>query len=80
MMCGTPVAAVRRGAVPEILDDSITGCYAEPGEDFVKAVQRALTLDRRRVRDRAAARFSPGRMVEQYIHVYEQVLRRGEIR
>src|SRR5262245_15543565 len=74
MMCGTPVAAIRRGAVAEIVEDGISGHCAEPEGDFVSAVKRTLTLDRRRVRDRAAARFSAERMARQYVDVYQRVL------
>ncbi len=77
MMCGTPVAAIRRGAVAEIVEDGITGHCAEPGGDFVAAAERAMTLNRKRVRDRAAARFSAERMAQSYLAVYEQLLRKG---
>jgi glycosyltransferase involved in cell wall biosynthesis len=74
MMCGTPVAATRLGAATEIIDEGVTGCFPEAGGEFAAAVQRALTLDRRRVRDTAAARFSGDRMASQYLRVYEQLL------
>jgi glycosyltransferase involved in cell wall biosynthesis len=77
MMCGTPVAAIRRGAVAEIVEDGIGGHCVEPEGDFASAVKRTLTLDRRRVRDRAAARFSAERMARQYVDVYQRVLGKG---
>jgi hypothetical protein len=36
-------------------------------------VRKTLALDRRRVRDRAAERFSAERMARQYLEVYRQV-------
>jgi glycosyltransferase involved in cell wall biosynthesis len=77
MMCGTPVAAICRGAVAEILEDGVTGHAAALEQDFAAAVEKALTLDRRRVHERATARFSAGRMAEQYVEVYERVLGEG---
>jgi glycosyltransferase involved in cell wall biosynthesis len=73
MMCGTPVAAMRLGAVPEVVDEGVTGYSAASAEDYPEAVRQALALDRRRVRDRAAERFSPERMARQYMEVYRQV-------
>ncbi len=72
MLCGTPVAAMRLGAVSEVVDEGVTGYSAASAEDYLEAVRQALTLDRRRVRDRAAARFSAERMARQYLEVYRQ--------
>jgi glycosyltransferase involved in cell wall biosynthesis len=66
MMCGTPVAAMRLGAVPEIVEDGVTGHCAELAEEFPQAVRAALALDRRRVRARAEARFTAARMALEY--------------
>jgi glycosyltransferase involved in cell wall biosynthesis len=73
MMCGTPVAAMRLGAVPEVVDEGITGYSALSAGDYPEVVQKALALDRRGVRDRAAERFSAERMARQYLEVYRQV-------
>jgi glycosyltransferase involved in cell wall biosynthesis len=75
MMCGTPVAAMGLGAVPEIVDEGISGsCAASPAE-FPQAVLRALALDRRRVRARAEERFTAQRMAGEYVAVYQSVAR-----
>src|SRR5262249_26409485 len=73
MMCGTPVAAMRLGAVPEVVDEGVTGYSAVSAEDYLEAVRQALTLDRRRVRDRAMELFSAERMARQCLEVYRQV-------
>ena len=77
MACGTPVAAIRRGAVGELVEDGITGQCAEPDGNFVAAVEQALKLDRQRIHERAAARFTAERMAQGYLDVYAQVLRKG---
>jgi glycosyltransferase involved in cell wall biosynthesis len=69
MACGTPVAALDRGAVREIVDDGITGVVFGDLEQMVNDLSRAFDLDRRRVRERAVARFGIGRMVDEYILV-----------
>ncbi|MDE3066734.1 MAG: glycosyltransferase family 4 protein [Verrucomicrobiota bacterium] len=73
MLCGTPVAAMRLGAVPEIVDEGVTGSSADSLEDFLPAVQTALQLDRARVRRRAEQRFSAERMAREYAAVYERL-------
>jgi glycosyltransferase involved in cell wall biosynthesis len=72
MMCGTPVAAIGIGAVPEIVDEELTGSIGENTEDFSSAVLRAMQLDRSKVRQHAETRFVATRMAEEYLHVYEQ--------
>jgi glycosyltransferase involved in cell wall biosynthesis len=74
MACGTPVIARRRGAVPEVVDDGVTGLIVDDVPGAIAAVQRARGLDRRAIRTRAAARFSRDRMVDDYLRVYEVVL------
>lgn len=78
MMCGTPVAAIRRGAVAEIVEEGVTGSCADPEGDYVAAVKQALSLDRGRVRERAAARFTAERMALGYLEVYERVVQKGK--
>lgn len=78
MMCGTPVAAIGIGAVPEIVEEGVTGAMSPGPEGFAAAVTRAMALDRRAVRERAVERFSTARMARDYVQVYEQLLaRRG---
>jgi glycosyltransferase involved in cell wall biosynthesis len=74
MMCGTPVIATALGAVPEIVDQGVTGFYADSSRDLAALVQGALSLDRRQLRQRAEARFSAERMAAEYLHIYEQVV------
>lgn len=76
MACGTPVAATRLGAVPEIVEEGVTGSCADSPEGLAEATTRALSLDRARVRDRAAERFDYHRMVDAYEALYERVAAR----
>jgi glycosyltransferase involved in cell wall biosynthesis len=74
MACGTPVAALDRGAVREIVDDGVTGFVFSDLEQMVNELPRVFGLDRRRVRDRAATRFGVQRMVDEYIAVYQRIV------
>jgi glycosyltransferase involved in cell wall biosynthesis len=74
MACGTPVVAYRRGSMPEVVDEGVTGYLAHDVESSVGAVRAAVRLDRAVVHDRAVARFGADRMVEDYLRVYEALL------
>jgi glycosyltransferase involved in cell wall biosynthesis len=74
MACGTPVIARRRGSVPEVVDEGITGFVVDDVAGAVEAVRRVGALDRRAVRAKVAERFSRDRMVDDYMRVYERVL------
>jgi len=76
MACGTPVIAYPRGSMPEIVDEGVTGLLVAGVEEAVEAVDRVAALDRVACRERAERRFSAGRMVDDYLRVYEE-LRRG---
>ena len=74
MMCGTPVAAMRLGAVAEIVDEGVTGWSAETDAAYLRQVRRCLELDRRTVHQAAAARFSAARMAYDYAQTYRALL------
>jgi glycosyltransferase involved in cell wall biosynthesis len=76
MACGTPVIATRRGSMPEIVDEGVTGFLVDSVAEAIAAVPAAAELDRRSVRATAERRFSVGRMVDDYLAVYRDVLAR----
>ena len=76
MMCGTPVAAIGLGAVPEIVDSGVTGYFCDAPEGLAQTVEKATTLDRSGVRARAELRFVAERMAREYARVDESVISR----
>ena len=80
MACGTPVAALDRGAVREVVDDGVTGVVFENVDDLAAGLPRVFALDRRRVRERAVVRFGVDRMVAEYEAVYQQVVEGSRVR
>jgi glycosyltransferase involved in cell wall biosynthesis len=74
MACGTPVAALDRGAVREVIDDGVTGIVFEDCDQMVAGMPRVFALDRRRVRSHAVKRFGVDRMVDEYIAVYQRIV------
>ncbi len=75
MACGTPVIAYRKGSVPEVIEDGVTGFVVENVGDAVKAVEsRIQTLSRKQCREVFEKKFSATRMTEEYIKVYRRLL------
>jgi glycosyltransferase involved in cell wall biosynthesis len=74
MACGTPVAALDRGAVREVVDDGVTGIVFGDLEQMIAGLGRVFALDRRRVREHAVARFGVDRMVAEYEAVYRRIV------
>ena len=77
MACGTPVLAVKRGSVAEVVDEGITGFTATTPAELAPLVARACSLDRRKVRDHAASRFSHTKMVDDYLAHYRELIARA---
>ena len=76
MACGTPVVAYGRGAMPELIDEGVTGFLVQDVATAVAAVPRAAALDRAVVREVAERRFGVDRMVDDYLAVYRRLLDR----
>jgi glycosyltransferase involved in cell wall biosynthesis len=74
MSCGTPVAALDRGAVREVVDDGVTGIVYDDLEQMVNGLDRVFALNRRHVRQQAVSRFGVERMVDGYLRVYARVI------
>jgi glycosyltransferase involved in cell wall biosynthesis len=74
MACGTPVIAFRRGSMPELIEDGVTGFLVEDIAGAAAAVDRADAVDRPRIRRRAVDRFGRERMVDAYLEAYASVI------
>ena len=74
MACGTPVAALGKGAAVELVDDGVTGGIFDSLDALVDGLPRVLALDRNGVRGRAVERFGPDRMVDAHIEVYSRLV------
>jgi len=76
MACGTPVIAYDRGSVPEVMEDGVTGFIVRETHEAADAVGRVRNLSRARCREVFERRFTVGRMANDYINLYERMLRR----
>ena len=75
MACGTPVVAYRRGSMPEVVDEGVTGYLVHT----VDAGRRGRRPDRRPSTGPAAGpgpaqRFGADRMVHDYLDVYRAII------
>ncbi|WP_322029981.1 glycosyltransferase family 4 protein [Paraburkholderia sp. J76] len=75
MACGTPVVAFNRGAVPEVVEEGVTGFIVEDEIGAVAAVNRLPRVSRAGVRRRFEERFTSHRMAQEYVQAYEAVIR-----
>jgi glycosyltransferase involved in cell wall biosynthesis len=74
MACGTPIIATRRGAVPEVIEHGRTGVIVESWRDVPDVLEQADALDPGVMRAAVNERFSPSRMVANYLGAYKVAL------
>jgi glycosyltransferase involved in cell wall biosynthesis len=74
LACGTPVIGLARGAVPEVVDDGVTGFVCEDVRGMVQAVGRVSRLSRQACRSDAERRFSDTAIVDAYERLYREVV------
>ncbi|MEV6488688.1 glycosyltransferase family 4 protein [Actinoplanes sp. NPDC051633] len=75
MACGTPVIAYPKGSMPEVVDEGVTGRLVGGVDEAAEAVREIETIDRGGCRVRARERFGADRMVDDYLRVYQKVIR-----
>ena len=71
--CGTPVVALRHGALPEVVEDGVTGLLVDAADGLADAIRHAGMLDRGTIRDVAQRRFSRDRMAAEYLARYAEL-------
>ena len=74
MACGTPVAALDRGAVREVVENGVTGGVFSDLDAMVQGLDAVMTIDRARVHARAVARFGVMPMVDGYVRAFRTII------
>jgi glycosyltransferase involved in cell wall biosynthesis len=75
LAAGTPVIALRRGSVPEVIVDGVTGFICDDVDEMSEAAERIGEIDPDECR-RQAARFSAEAMCRGYTAVYQSLIDR----
>ena len=70
LACGTPVIGLRRGAVPEVVQNGINGFVCDSVAEMVTAVKRIDEIDRAQCRRIMEEKFSDHAMVDAYEQLY----------
>ncbi|MEA3187553.1 MAG: hypothetical protein QOD99_1383, partial [Chthoniobacter sp.] len=73
MACGTPVVGLANGALPEIVDQGVTGYLAETEAELPGLIQRAMALSRGAIRKRVMERFNIGLVAQKYLSLYQRI-------
>lgn len=76
LAAGTPVIAYPSGALPEIIDNGVTGFLVDNVEDMAEAIDHIQELRPEDCRAVARERFSRERMIQGYFHLYSAMTRR----
>jgi glycosyltransferase involved in cell wall biosynthesis len=76
LAAGTPVIAYPSGALPEIVDDGVTGFLVDGVEEMAEALQQVRWLSPAACRQAAERRFSVERMIGRYLDLYAHLMER----
>jgi len=74
LACGTPVIGLRRGSVPEVVEDGVNGFGCDDVSGMVQAIERLHEIERAACRRSMEQRFSSPVMVQEYLRVYSSLL------
>lgn len=74
MACGTPVIAFRRGALPEVVIDGVTGLIVDEIDEMVAAVGQIDAISPRACRQHVKKHHQRSRMGHEYERIYEAIV------
>jgi glycosyltransferase involved in cell wall biosynthesis len=74
MACGTPVIGLKRGSVPEVIQENVTGFICNTAEEMVNQVDKIKSLSRAQVYQTALQQFNSKQIVDEYINLYRKKL------
>ncbi|MGV9414951.1 glycosyltransferase family 4 protein [Nocardia sp. NPDC003693] len=77
MVCGTPVVALRGGAVAEVVEDGVTGFICDDPEELPVALARIDEIDPHACRARVEELFAADRLAQGYEAAYRRAVSAG---
>ena len=77
MACGTPVVAMRRGSMPELIKEAKTGFLVDSLEEAQEKIAKINSINRFLCRKHVQDHFSVKKMTDKYIKVYKKILKKG---
>jgi glycosyltransferase involved in cell wall biosynthesis len=80
LAAGTPVVAYPSGAIPEIIEDGVTGFLVHNEREMADAIHRCDTIDPDLCQSRAQTLYSVDRMTAAYLALYQDLLLRRNTR
>lgn len=78
LACGTPVVAMNRGAMPEIIEHGVNGFLANTKEEFFEYAQRVDEINPEDCRRSVEKKFSAKTMADHYVDRYHDVIKRAK--
>lgn len=74
LACGTPVVAMNRGAMPEIIEHGVNGFLAENEKEFFEYALRIDEINPADCRASVEKHFSARSMAQKYVQTYQEIL------
>jgi glycosyltransferase involved in cell wall biosynthesis len=74
LACGTPVIAMRRGAMPELIQDGINGFLVSSEVEMAQAVANIDAISRHACRADCEARFGTDLMISRYLNIIRSLV------
>jgi glycosyltransferase involved in cell wall biosynthesis len=75
MVCGAPVIAWNRAAMPEIIEDGVSGYLVNSVEELSEKIIMVDKLSRSKARERVEQYFTAEIMANKYVELYEKIVR-----
>lgn len=77
LACGTPVIAMNRGAMPEIIEHGVTGFLANNQKEFEEYMLRIDEISPAACRESVIKKFSTDAMSHHYVARYKEVIKKA---
>lgn len=74
LACGTPIIALKRGSVPEVIEENMSGFICQSLEEMVQAVKKIQSINRKKCRQIAERLYSDHSCVDAYETLYKKII------